>query len=202
MKVGDNMNNIIRPVYFEYWKFVDIEGVVKNYYLVSTTGKVVNIKGQPIKPQLVNSGYLVYRLYNGNKYPPKYKVILAHRLVMMTFHPIENQDNLTVNHKNTDKLDNYDGNLEWMTYQENNVHGLLAYHKYGTEFYNSLFNKEQLKIIYHELQKGTKYSDILNIIGMENNDNNRDYIGNIKRGRTYKREIDEIISEESSTTRE
>ena len=37
---------------------------------------------------------------------------------------------------------------------------------------------------------------------MENNDNNRDYIGNIKRGRTYKREIDEIISEESSTTRE
>lgn len=195
------INKIIRPIYFEEWRFVDIEGVVKNYYLVSTTGKVKNIKGQILKPQLINSGYLVYRLYNGNKYPPKYKHVLAHRLVMMTFHPVNNQNELTVNHKNTDKLDNYDENLEWMTYAENTMHGVLAHHQYGVNIYNSLFNIEQLKIIYHELQKGTKYSDILKLINIEDNENNRDYIGNIKRGKTYQRELQEIISEESSTTR-
>ena len=192
---------IIQPIYFEEWRIVDIEGVVKDYYYVSNCGRVKNIKGQFIKPDLINSGYLVYRLYNGNKYPPKYKHVLAHRLVMMIFHPVENQDQLTVNHKDTDKFNNFDRNLEWMINADNNMHGVLAHHLYGVNMYNSLFNRDQLKIIYYELQKGTSYKDILGLIGMEDTENYRDYIGNIKRGKTYQREIAEIINEEGSTTR-
>ena len=192
---------IIKPIYFEEWKLVDIEGVVKNYYYASNTGKVMNIKGQIIKPTLINSGYLVYRLYNGNKQPPKYKHILAHRLLMLLFHPVDNQDELTVNHKDNDKLNNFDHNLEWMTYHENNMHKVITQYQYGTNIYNSIFTIEQLKIIYYELQKETSYSDILKLIGMEDTKNNRDYIGNIKRGKTYKREINEIIIKEGSTTR-
>lgn len=193
--------NIIKPIYFEEWRLVDIEGVVKNYYYVSNTGKVKNIKGQLIKPDLINSGYLVYRLYNGSKTPPKYKHVLAHRLVMMTFHPVDNQDKLTVNHKDGDKLNNFDHNIEWMTYSDNNYHSVLLNKQYGVNIYNSIFTRDQLRIIYYELQKGTSYSDILNLIGLENTKNYRDYIGNIKRGITYQREIKEIINEEGSTTR-
>ena len=193
--------NIIRPIYFEEWRLVDIEGVVKDYYYVSNTGKVKNKKGQLIKPDLINSGYLVYRLYNGRKEPPKYKHVLAHRLVMMTFHPVENQDELTVNHKDTDKLNNFDHNLEWMTYADNTIHGVLAHKQYGVNIYNSIFTRDQIRIIYYELQKGTSYSNILKIIGVDDTENNRDYIGNIKRGKTYQREINDIINEEGSTTR-
>ena len=176
------------PIAFEEWKYVDIEGVVKNYYLINNFGIIINIKGQILKPQLVNSGYYTYRLYTGTI--PKYKTVLIHRLVMMTFHPIPNPNLYTVNHDNRDVSQNMDYNLSWMLQSENNSEKEKNSHYFGTNNYRATFNIQQLKIIVNELEKGTKYKDILNIIGIEDTPNNRDYIGNIKRGKTYQREIE------------
>lgn len=46
----------------------------------------------------------------------------VHRIVLSTFNPIDNWENLTVNHKNGNRLDNRLENLEWMTLSENSYH--------------------------------------------------------------------------------
>lgn len=52
----------------------------------------------------------------------KVKMMYVHRLVASAFIP--NPQNLdTVNHKNEDKNNNAAGNLEWMTYADNNNYG-------------------------------------------------------------------------------
>lgn len=48
--------------------------------------------------------------------------VLAHRLVLKTFNPIENMDNLEVNHIDGNKLNNLVSNLEWVTRKENMIH--------------------------------------------------------------------------------
>lgn len=45
--------------------------------------------------------------------------MLAHRLVMLTWRPTDEAENLTVDHKNHNKRDNRLENLEWVTYKEN-----------------------------------------------------------------------------------
>ena len=49
--------------------------------------------------------------------------VSLHRMIALTFlpHPIDT-DHLTVNHKDSDKLNNHPNNLEWVTYSENNRH--------------------------------------------------------------------------------
>lgn len=181
------------PIIFEEWRLVNLPDVVKNYYWISNLGRLKNKKGDIIKPQLINTGYYTYRLYTGNS-NKKYKHVLAHRLVKLFFDPIPNPSDFTVNHEDLNKTNNYEWNLTWMTQAENNLHKESNYHLYGVNVYNATFSLEQLKIIINELQKGTSYKEILRLIGLEDTDNNRDYIGNIKRGKTYQREIQNISS--------
>ena len=47
----------------------------------------------------------------------------VHRVVLKTFNPIENMDNLEVNHKDEIKTNNCLANLEWMTHLENVNYG-------------------------------------------------------------------------------
>ena len=86
---------------------------------------------------------------------------------------------------------------------------LLVYSSYGLEefsykfidYYKNNIDRikqmleinEDLKIIVDELEKYSTYSEILNILGKPDTKVNRDYIGNIKRGKTYKREVKMIL---------
>ena len=58
-----------------------------------------------------NNGYLSVKTMHGFK--------LAHRLVMLTWMPIPNAEELTVDHLNHNKRDNSIYNLEWVSKQEN-----------------------------------------------------------------------------------
>lgn len=186
-------NLIEYPLIIEEWRKVDIDGVIKDYYFVNNFGVVKNIKGQILKPNMVNSGYLTYNLYTGTY--PKYKTVLISRLVMRTFFPIQNYDMMTVDHIDMDPFNNETSNLEWVTQEENNRRKELNNCNYGSGNYQSTFSREQLIIIVNELRKNNTYSNILKILGIEDSPNNRDYIGNIKRGKTYQREIKEIFGE-------
>ncbi len=63
------------------------------------------------------TGYLVTILYKNNNGKNCY----VHRLVAEAFVP-NPENKQTVNHINGDKHDNRAENLEWNTYQENNIH--------------------------------------------------------------------------------
>lgn len=187
----------INPFIIEEWTKVNIDGIKKDYYSVSNFGRVKNSKDQIIKPRQINTGYFVYSLYTGIKppveYKDKYKRMLAHRLVKYSFDPIDNFSEITVNHIDHNKANNSLYNLNYMTQYENNEDSINYYHSYGQEKIKSCtFSNDQLIIIVKELKKNTPYKEILSMIGIEDTWNNRDYIGNIKRGRTYQRQINEL----------
>lgn len=87
-------------------------------YMVDTEGNVFSIRKDGLKllkPLKEKNGYLYVKLYLYN-IPKNFYI---HRLVMLTFNPNENSDNLTVNHKDENKTNNSLENLEWLTVGDN-----------------------------------------------------------------------------------
>ena len=174
-------------------KPVDIEGVKPGAYYVNNMGQVFNNKGQEIKPDKINSGYYNFRMVTGNKNGPKYKHVLAHRLVKSTFDPIENPQDHTIDHKNMNKSDNRLSNLAWKSQKENNDAKYQNSNLGGVNNYNSLFTFEELRVIVDGIIKGKRYAQILVEIDKPVTKIYKDYIGNIKRGITYKKEVSIIL---------
>lgn len=95
---------------------------IPNYpaYSVSTDGRV--LKGdKEMKQYKDRRGYSAVWLYNGHN---NRKYMSVHRLVMLAHSPIDNPDEMTVNHKDGVKSNNDISNLEWMTNRENMQHAL------------------------------------------------------------------------------
>ena len=100
----------------EIWTDIkDYEGI----YQISNMGRVKNIKYNRFLKMGVTRGYQIVILSKNNKT----KSFLVHRLVMKNFCPVNDMDNLQVNHKDENKLNNCLSNLEWMTRKENVNYG-------------------------------------------------------------------------------
>lgn len=78
---------------------------------VSNKGHIRDEHKQLIAPKVNSNGYLAFN-YRG-----KYKSI--HRLVMLTWRPIPNAEDLTVDHLDHNKRNNSLDNLEWVSEKEN-----------------------------------------------------------------------------------
>lgn len=103
----------------EIWK--DIEGF--DGYQVSNLGNIKSLK-RPNNPiimkQQINKGYnLVHLTANDGTR----KQCQVHRLVLKTFNPQVNMENLEVNHIDENKQNNCLDNLEWVSHTENVNHG-------------------------------------------------------------------------------
>lgn len=124
----------------EIWK--EIIGFEK-YYKISNTGKILSLRTNKIVKQSKNlKGYLIFLLKGDFRTK---QCIRIHRQVAIHF--IQNTDNLPqVNHKDMDKENNNDWNLEWCTNKENALHswenGRTALKAH--EVYNAKFTKEQI----------------------------------------------------------
>lgn len=99
----------------EIWK--DIKGFVG--YQVSNLGRVKSFRqnknGRILKGSINSDGYIkVVLLSESGK-----KTFSIHRLVMETFCPVENMKDLTVDHINSNKLENTLDNLQWLSRQDN-----------------------------------------------------------------------------------
>lgn len=104
---------------FEDYK-LNRQGVLisKNRISLHSNGKKCTVKERKLKPQLDNTGYIVFGLRNREKQTKK---VYLHRILCELFIP--NPDNKPcVNHKDGVKLNNSLHNLEWCTYKENNNH--------------------------------------------------------------------------------
>lgn len=98
----------------EIWK--DIIGY-EGYYQVSNLGRIKNINTNRILTGDTNNiGYKRVTLYT-----PEKKRFFIHKLVALHF--CEGyQEDLVVNHKDGNKLNNCANNLEWVTRSENDLH--------------------------------------------------------------------------------
>lgn len=90
----------------EKWKFNSDYGVY-----VSTLGHFKDRYKRNLPIKINQGGYCAIKTEKG--------IVAAHRLVLFTWRPIPNAEQLTVDHKNHNKRDNSLENLEWMTAAEN-----------------------------------------------------------------------------------
>lgn len=142
-------------------KLLNIEGLNKEYYIYDD-GKIFDVANNRFKKQLpYKKGYLKVSFYiNG-----KEKRFYVHRLVLMTFNPVEGMDKLQVNHIDGNKTNNNLSNLEWCTQSENQKHafkmGLVS--RQGTKNSQCRLTEEQVIDIANMLMNGKSGNYIHNI---------------------------------------
>lgn len=109
-----------RPYFYEILDEKDIDNWIQYKKCpkieVSKTGLIRSFTTKKILGSKTNSGYIQYR----NKETGDY--YLVHRIVMETFNPTENMENLYVDHINGIRDDNRLENLRWVTPEENMIY--------------------------------------------------------------------------------
>lgn len=113
----------------EIWK--DIQGF-EGLYQVSNCGNVKSLnyrclgKEKVLIPRKNTCGYLFVGLWKKRKE----HIYTIHRLVMMTFRPVENMEQLEVDHIDTNIDNNNLENLRWATRKENLNNPLSKVHSF------------------------------------------------------------------------
>lgn len=81
---------------------------------VSTRGRIRNKSKADIAPKVMRNGYMTVHVYGSlNKW------MLLHRVVMLTWRPTPEAEELTVDHLDHNKRNNALFNLEWVSLEEN-----------------------------------------------------------------------------------
>lgn len=105
-------------------KFISYPGVTPIMYTIDTNGVIKNYNtGKTMTAyEYWNNGYAAVTLQTPHKGGSPFMI---HRLVAYQFcNPPINIKNMVVNHIDGNKLNNYAGNLEWMTVAANNQHAI------------------------------------------------------------------------------
>ena len=135
------------------------------YYKVSNMGRVYNKYSRQFIGSLNtgNSGYIHLNL-SGN---PNLNIDMQ-RLVMIAFNPVPGYQNLDVNHKDGNKLNNRLDNLEWCTRSENQLHAFrTGLNKSGEDSTSAKYTNAQVEYVC-ELLQNTNYTQqqIADIVGV------------------------------------
>ena len=137
---------------------------ILEHYIVYANGEIYDIdKNKYVSTHVTKRGYLAF-------YCKEIKSdILVHRFVMYYFQPIDNMENLQVNHKDGNKQNNNINNLEWCTCSENLLHAFLNNLKTQVGENNSLAKLKEKDVveIIGLLVNGVKVTEIANIYNVK-----------------------------------
>lgn len=155
-------------------------------YQISNYGTVINkTTGHQISQHYTEDGYcrVSLRSIYGTSI-----LFLVHRLVMMTFHPIENPELFEVNHIYGIKNDNRDIMLEWTTGEENRLHAqrMNLNKNYAENHSKAVFTNDQVRIICEGLSRGRSFDEIQSEIGYTNCKDFRRSVEGILDGKVWK----------------
>lgn len=172
----------------KFTSLIFYDGNIIPWYYISNYGRIYSVRyDRLIKPFLDSGGYLRVSITLPNG---KTCFTGVHKLTLMSFQPIVENDIYIPNHKDGNKTNNFIGNLEWATMSENTRHALdtgLANCKCENSSKSILSNK-QVHYICSLMEKGKTNSEILNMLGYDYGAE-RNRIGAvirlIRRGQTY-----------------
>jgi hypothetical protein len=119
------------------------------------------LKGRVLNQAINSNGYRIIKLYKNGTYI----TIAVHILVARAF--VENADGKPeVNHKDLDKLNNNSTNLEWMTHEENMLHGSLAL-LLGSKNTNSKLKESDIVTIRKLIRDGSSMCSVGKMYGVD-----------------------------------
>ena len=148
-----------------------------NYY-ITDDGKVWSERTQKyLSFQYDKNGYVKVQMRSTDNKSHRYSI---HRLVLENFKPVENMENLQVNHIDGHKKNNNLTNLEWTTSEENIRHA-IDNNLRATINGASKLTPEQVIEIYRRATNGERNIDL----GKEFNIH-PDQVGRIKNKKTWK----------------
>lgn len=159
---------------------------VKDCYVITDKDEIINKNtGNIIKHLKGKDGYVMMSLMKkggGTTYLP------FHRIKMMAFCPVDNMQELQVNHIDGNKENNDLSNLEWVTAKQNIHHAwknnLSSTKNIQGEKSNLAYNKESKAIEVLNLLKTNQYTD--KQIAELTNTNARSFVARIRRRETWK----------------
>ena len=157
--------------------------VKQGLYAIEPDGRVYSYtKKDYMKTRIDKDGYPSLSLKNWKN---GYTNFSIHRLLMVTFKPIANMEDMEVNHIDGNKLNNNFDNLEWCTTKENLNHaraiGLNNSCKRFAATHAKITEEEAIKII-ELLNQGYKSPAIIKEIPNAN----KKIVSKIKTGATWK----------------
>lgn len=139
---------------------------IKDLYTIDDLGNIYSDISGKMKTR--NKGNTEYQIINLMTLEGKKKTFRVHRLVMMAFHPIQNMNDMEVNHMDGNKQNNALSNLQWRTASENQLHafqiGLQKPRKGEKSNFSKLTQKDVDKI-FNLRRKGLTQKQIAEKIG-------------------------------------
>lgn len=127
----------------------------KDYYTITSDGLIYSDNSGLMKTR--NRAGTNYQIINLSKLDGSKRTFRVHRLVMMAFNPVENMDELEVNHIDGNKKNNKLENLEWCTASENQIHAFktgLNKSRRGEESNFSKLTNDDVKKVFELREKG------------------------------------------------
>jgi len=124
----------------------------------------------------------IYLTYDISTAPRHLTSIGAHRMVLQTFCPIEDETNMVPNHKDLNKYNNKLENLEWVT-QKENVHHAIAngtFNPQGEYNPTAKHTNFEVETICQLLEQKKSYKEICAELGYEYNQSNIGFLSGIK----------------------
>lgn len=166
-------------------KDINYSKIRKNSYAIEEDGRVWSKYAKKyMKTSIDKDGYSTIALKNDRNTYSRFGI---HRLLMIAFFPIDNMEDMQVNHKDGNKQNNCLSNLEWVTCEQNLKHARdnnlnTTFGQKGNKHPNSKISEQDAKVIIQIHKEGKTYKEILQVIPNAT----KSIINSIAHNRTWK----------------